>query len=64
MNRHIIIEDQPHALRSAILSGILSCGIFFTLGFFGRDIWNAHFNHAPDIPMCKPAKPTLKWSAD
>jgi hypothetical protein len=64
MNSHIIIEDKPHALRNALLSGILSCGIFFTLGFFGRDVWHYHFNPPQEVPTCKPGKPTLKWSVD
>lgn len=64
MNRHIIIEDKPHALRNALLSAILSCGIFFTLGFFGREVWDYHTKPTQDAPTCKPAKPTLKWSVD
>jgi len=62
MNRHIIIEDKPHALRNALLSAILSSGIFFTLGFFGREVWDYHTKEP--VKECQPvqAKKSMKWS--
>lgn len=61
MNKHIIIEDQPHALRNALLSGILSCGIFFTLGFFGREVWDYHMKEPVKECQPEPVKRTLQW---
>ena len=68
MNKHIIVEEMPHGLRSMILSAVLSCSMFFTLGFFGRDVWNFHVgnvanvqtNCAPDQTAGTP-KRTLQW---
>lgn len=61
MNKHIIIEDKPHALRNAMLSATLSCGIFFTLGFFGREVWDYHTKEP--AKECQPEQPkrTLQW---
>ena len=28
MNKHIIVEEMPHGVRSMILSAILSCSMF------------------------------------
>jgi len=68
MNRHIIVEEMPHGLRSVILSSILSCAMFFFLGFFGRDVWNFHVNNVGNVPaQCAPEatagtpKRTLQW---
>ena len=62
MNKHIIIEDKPNALRNAMLSAILSCGIFFALGFFGREVWDYHTKEP--VKECVPVqvKKSMKWS--
>ena len=68
MNKHIIEEVHPHAVRTAILSAVLSCSMFFFLGFFGRDVWNYHVNNvgnglsqcAPDQTAGVPRR-TLQW---
>jgi hypothetical protein len=68
MNPHIIEEVHPHAVRSAALSALLSCSIFFFIGFFGRDVWNYHAgNVGKETAMCAPEatvgtpKRTLQW---
>jgi len=68
MNKHLIVEEMPHGLRSMILSAILSCSMFFLLGFFGRDVWNYHVNNVANVPaQCAPGqtagtpKRTLQW---
>jgi len=68
MNRHIIVEEMPHGVRSMILSAVLSCSMFFALGFFGRDVWNYHVNNVGKEPTnCAPdqtagqQKRTLQW---
>lgn len=61
MNAHIIVEDTPHALRNALLSATLSCGIFFTLGFFGREVWDYHTKEPVKECQPEPAKRTLQW---
>jgi len=68
MNRHIIVEEMPHGVRSMILSAVLSCAMFFFLGFFGRDVWNFHVNNVGNVPaQCAPEatagtpKRTLQW---
>jgi hypothetical protein len=68
MNKHIIEEVHPHAVRSAALSALLSCSIFFFVGFFGRDVWlyhvgnvaNLQTNCAPEATAGTPKK-TLQW---
>jgi len=68
MNKHVIVEEMPHGLRSVILASVLSCSMFFTLGFFGRDVWNYHVgNVANGLSQCAPdqtagqQKRTLQW---
>ena len=68
MNKHIIVEEMPHGLRSMILSAVLSCSMFFFLGFFGRDVWNYHVGNVGNVPaQCAPdqtagtQKRTLQW---
>ena len=62
MNKHIIVEHEPHALRNALLSAILSSGIFFTLGFFGREVWDYHTKEP--VKECVPVqvKKSMKWT--
>ena len=68
MNKHIIVEEMPHGVRSMILSAVLSCSMFFTLGFFGRDVWLDHANNV-DVRLFKcvaeqtvgQPKRTLTW---
>ena len=77
MNKHIIVEEHPHALRHVVLSVGFAWIVFFTLGVFGRPIleeaWNRitgvnsaasqQKNCAPDQTVTTP-KPTLRWSID
>jgi hypothetical protein len=72
MNRHIIIEEQPGALRRIIMAAVMSCSAFFVLGFVGRPLlevaWNqlvgnaanAHRFCAEDQTAGTP-KRTLQW---
>lgn len=68
MNKHLIVEEMPHGTRTMILSAVLSCSMFFTLGFFGRDVWNYHVGNvgngqaqcAPEATVGAP-KRTLQW---
>lgn len=62
MNKHIIVEHEPHALRNALLSATLSCGIFFTLGFFGREVWDYHMKEPVKECVPEKAKKSMKWS--
>ena len=68
MKRHLIVEEMPHGLRSMILSAVLSCSMFFFLGFFGRDVWNYHVGNVENVPaQCAPEatagtpKKTMQW---
>jgi hypothetical protein len=36
MNKHIIVEYDPKQLRRNIMAALLSCSMFFLLGFIGR----------------------------
>lgn len=67
MNKHIIVEDKPGDFRRALMSAMVSCAIFFVLGFFGRPIWDYTWDRLMDTPPvlvpCVPdPKPTLHWS--
>jgi len=66
MNKHIIVEEHPNALRHVILSLLFSAGVFATLGFFGRPVWDAAWDRWMEIPQvtvpCVPEpKPTMQW---
>lgn len=38
MNRHIIVEEQPGAMRRIIMAAVMSCSAFFVLGFVSRPL--------------------------
>jgi hypothetical protein len=68
MNKHIILEETPHGTRTMVLSAVLSCSMFFVLGFFGRDVWNYHVGNAANgLSQCAPdqtvgaPRRTLQW---
>lgn len=72
MNRHIIVEEVPGQLRRSIMAALLSCSMFFMLGFVGRPFlewqWNQLVGNAEsarwycaDGQTAGTPKKTLQW---
>ena len=57
------MEGAMSAMKpDALLSAILSCGIFFALGFFGREVWDYHTKEPVKECTPEPVKKSMKWT--